>query len=141
MNSTENKTVRITKAMRFEDIKAYLAGNELPHGSTVEDLTAFADNEIALLARKNASGGEKKPTERQTENESIKQDVLDYMASILPNAEGVVPAVTCDDLRKNVEGLKADLNVNRTAALMRQLVNAGKVVRGKAKGKTVFSLA
>lgn len=57
-----NKT-RITKAMRFEDIKALLNGEIVTYGTTVEQAVEFIDKEMGLLARKNS--GDKKPTKTQ----------------------------------------------------------------------------
>ena len=62
-----NKT-RITKAMRFEDIKAMLNGQPVTYGTTTEDAVDFIEYEVALLAKKN-SGENKKQTKTQQENE------------------------------------------------------------------------
>ena len=131
MSTTTTTTKRITKAMRFADIKSLLAGEAVHNGTSVEDALAFIDNEIALLAKKNTS--DKKPTKTQEENENHKAHIIDFLST---QTEGV----TCTDVQKSVVEF-ADFNNQKIAALMRQLVNEGKVVKAMVKGKAMFSLA
>ena len=49
MATTDSKTPRITKAQRFADIKALLAGDDAPNGSTIDDLGAFIDGGSAVI--------------------------------------------------------------------------------------------
>ena len=67
------KKIRITKAQRFEDIKALLTGGEVKHGTTMEIAMTVIDHELELLRKKNSSGGDKKLTPTQQENESLKE--------------------------------------------------------------------
>ena len=46
------KTPRITKAMRFEDIKALLNGQPVSYGTSIEDAVNFIDYEMNLLTKK-----------------------------------------------------------------------------------------
>lgn len=124
-------TKRVTKAQRFEDIKALLSGEAVTYGTTIEDAKAFCDSEISLLAKKNSS--EKKPTKTQEQNEGYKALILDFLRD---KAEGV----TCTDIQKGVAEF-ADFNNQKISALVRQLAEAGKVVKTTAKGKTLVSLA
>lgn len=123
-------TKRITKAMRFEDIKALLNGEDVKHGTSVEDALAFCDSELVLLAKKNTS--DKKPTKTQEENEGYKALILDF----LRGKDGV----TCTEVQKGVPAF-VDFNNQKIAALMRQLCDAGKATKAVVKGKALFSIA
>lgn len=129
MANTTVKAPRITKAMRFEDIKALLSGKAVERTS-VEDALAFIDSELALLAKKNS--GDKKPTATQVENEGHKVKILDFLRE---QTEGK----TCTDIQKGVPEF-ADLNNQKIAALVRQLVDAGLVEKATVKGKSLFSI-
>ena len=93
-------------------------------------LVDFINHEIELLDKKNSA--EKKPTAQQTANDSIKADILDFMA------DGGKYTIT--DLIKSVPSC-ADLTNQRVSALIRQLRDENKVVRTEEKRKAYFSLA
>lgn len=131
MNMATITTKRITKAQRFADIKALLDGEAVTYGTTIEDAKAFCDAEMALLAKKNS--GEKKPTKTQEQNEGYKALILEFLSD---KTEGV----TCTDIQKGVAEF-ADFNNQKISALVRQLADAGKVVKATVKGKTMVSLA
>ena len=124
------KTTRITKAMRFEDIKALLNGQPVTYGTSIEDAVDFIDHEVNLLVRKN-SGESKKPTKTQEENESYKALILDF----LTDKDGV----TCTDVLKGVPAF-SEFSNQKISALMRQLRLQHKVVVNEVKGKSLFSL-
>lgn len=126
--------IRITKAMRFEDIKALLNGETVTYGTTVEQAVEFIDKEMGLLARKNS--GDKKPTKTQQENEKDKVLICDFLANKPEEKKGY----TCTEVIKLVPELN-EFSTQKIAPLMRQLENAGKVVREEVKGKTLFHLA
>lgn len=123
------KTMRITKAMRYTDLKAMLNGEAVTYGTTLADALAFIDKEVSLLAKKNS--GEKKPTKAQEENEGYKALILDYLATC--------ESATCTDILKNVSAL-SDFSNQKISALMRQLRLANKVEVKEVKGKSLFSL-
>lgn len=125
------KTTRITKAMRFEDIKTLLNGQPVTYGTSIEDAVDFIDHEVNLLARKN-SGESKKPTKTQEENESYKALILEF----LTDKNGV----TCTDVLKGVPAF-SEFSNQKISALMRQLRLQHKVVVNEVKGKSLFSLA
>ena len=129
-----NKT-RITKAMRFEDIKAMLNGQPVAYGTTTEDAVDFIEHEVALLAKKN-SGENKKQTKTQQENEKYKVLICDFLANKPEEKKGY----TCTEVIKLVPELN-EFSTQKIAPLMRQLENAGKVAREEVKGKTLFHLA
>lgn len=130
-----NKT-RITKAMRFEDIKALLNGTPVNYGTTVEDAMTFIDHELGLLARKN-SGEDRKQTKTQQENEGYKVLILEYLAAL---PEDKPNGVTCTEIIKGVPEFDG-FTTQKISPLVRQLMLADKVVKTEVKGKALFSLA
>lgn len=145
MNKTENKTPRITKAMRFTDIKALLSGDPVVHGTTVEDAQAFIDNELALLAKKNNAGAEgKKPTPTQIENEEFCAQILEYLGTLAEDD----PGKTCTEILKAIPAIyDKGYGNQKVSALMRAMgpkgtgKYAGRVKSQEVKGKSLFSLA
>lgn len=129
------KTTRITKAMRFEDIKALLNGDTAQYGTTLEDAINFIDHEVELLARKN-SGGDKKQTATQKENEGYKELIVEFLAGLPDDNKGV----TCTEIMKSIPAFK-DFNNQKISALIRQLKLADRVVGEEVKGKSLFRLA
>lgn len=137
MTTTTNKTVRITKAMRFADIKAILMGEVPANGSTLDDACAFIDNELALLSKKNGAKSSK-PTATQIANERFRSLILDFLST---QSEGV----TCTEIAKGVPEL-SEFNNQKVSALMRGLIYdaernpAGQVDKAIVKGKSLFTL-
>ena len=119
MTKTKKPTKRenFTALLNFAEVKANPA------------LVDFINHEIELLDKKNSA--EKKPTAQQTANDGIKTAILEGMA------EGVKYTIT--DLIKNIPEC-ADLTNQRVSALIRQLIDEGKVVRTEDKRKAYFSL-
>lgn len=128
------KTTRITKAMRFEDIKALLNGEAAAYGTTIEEATQFIDHEVDLLARKN-SGENKKQTKTQKENESYKELILEFLATIPEDKVGV----TCTEVIKGVPTFEG-FSTQKISPLMRQLMAANRVDVTEVKGKSLFHL-
>ena len=93
------------------------------------DLVDFANGRIEALDKKSAN---RKPSKAQVENEGVK-------ATILEALEGV-DGITVTDLIKSTDAL-ADFSGQKISALLRQLVEAGKVAKVTEKGKSLFSLA
>lgn len=129
-----NKT-RITKAMRFEDIKAMLNGSPVNYGTTIEDAMTFIDHELGLLARKN-SGEDKEQTKTQQENEGYKAIILEFLAALPEDKIGV----TCTEIIKGVPEFDG-FTTQKISPLVRQLMLADKVVKTESKGKSLFRLA
>lgn len=113
---------KITKAQMLTMIKA------VDGVATNPDMVAFIDHEIELLEKKSAN---KKPTKAQAENESVKAEILEVLTH-----EGA----TVTDIQKKSEVL-GELSNQRVSALLRQLVEVGKVVKTVDKKKSFFSLA
>ena len=90
------------------------------------DEVAFINHELELLARKNETNT-KKLTANQVSNEKLKNDMLDVME---PNV-----SYSVTDVQKML-GLDSN---QKASALLRQLVENGKVVRSEEKRKAYFT--
>ena len=121
MSNTTNST-KVTKRMRFEQIKSLISDNE--------ELVAFIDHEIELLDKKNSRSG--KPTKTQVENEAIKTQIV----SIL---ERVRKPMTVTQLLSESE--LAGLSNQKISALLTQLRESGKVMRTVEKKVAYYSMA
>jgi DNA-binding MarR family transcriptional regulator len=120
-NDTMEKTKKMTKAQMFAQIKA----NYPLTTAEVE----FIDHELALLAKKNSA--EKKPTAQQTANEGIKTAIVEGMEANR--------LYTVTEIIKEISAC-ADMTNQRVSALLRQLVEAGAVVRTEDKRKAYFQV-
>lgn len=135
--ATTEKNVRITKAQRFADIKALLNGEVPVYGTDAATAVEFIDNEIALLAKKNAAKSGKL-TATQQANEGYKTLIVDFLAT-------QPVGVTCTEIAKGIPALN-DFNNQKISALMRSLTYDadknpnGKVDKAVVKGKSLFTL-
>ena len=129
------KTPRITKAMRFEDIKALLNGQPVSYGTSIEDAVNFIDYEMNLLTKKNSSES-KKPTKIQQENEGYKALILEFLATLPDDKDGA----TCTEIIKGVAEFEG-FSTQKISPLVRQLMTADKVIKTEIKGKSLFRLA
>lgn len=120
------KTTKMTKATAWGIVKGIVENSN--HPQTAE-LVAKIDNELALLAKKNSA--EKKPTAQQTANVGIMSAIVEGME---PNR-----LYTVTEIIKSIPAC-ADLTNQRVSALLRQLVEGGKVKRTEDKRKAYFSL-
>ncbi len=126
MTNTNEKTKKMTKKDYFNKLL------EIPAVIENEELTAFVEHELELLANKNKAKGEKKPTERQMQNETFKTEILNFME---PDVK-----YSGSDLIKNITVLNDESN-QRVASLMKQLMEKeGKVERLVEKGKVLWKL-
>ena len=112
-------TTKTTKREYINRILTYVHDEDKP----------YLLNELALLDKK--STAEKKPTAVQVANEGIKADI----------AEGMVANTlyTVTDIQKGIPAC-AELSNQRVSALLRQMVEAGVIVRTEDKRKAYFSL-
>ena len=90
---------------------------------------AYLENELALLDKKAQN---KKATKTQEENVGIKATILEVLATI--------GSGTVTDMQNGNAELSA-LSNQKVSALVRQLVESGKVVKTVEKKKSIFSLA
>ena len=86
---------------------------------------------VEQLDKKNASP--KKLTAQQVKNEELKEVIADFLAD---NAD---TGFTVSDLLKAIAELEGDSN-QHVSALMRQLVEAGKVEKYSEKRRTYFRI-
>lgn len=127
MNTTTTTSKRITKAMRYNEIKALLADRP--------DLVEFIDHELELIANKNkTTNGTKKPTATQTANMGLKAAILDFME--------IGKKYTVSELIKTVPDLNG-MTTSKVSALLRQMRDdvdgaSGEIHRTEEKGKTYF---
>lgn len=95
------------------------------------DLVKFIDHELELLAKKNSA--EKKPTAVQVANEGIKSVIVETLSE---NGG----KMTISEMQKANAEL-GELSNQRISALVRQLLNDGKVERVEEKRKAYFKIA
>lgn len=113
---------KMTKKEMFNQILTHL---------TDADEIAFVEKQIEMLDRK-AGTKSGKPTANQVANEGIKAAIVDAMEAD--------KAYSIADLMAGVEAL-ADLSNQKVSALMKQLVDAGAVVKTYEKRKAFFTKA
>ena len=89
---------------------------------------AYLENELALLNKKAQN---KKATKTQEQNVGIKATILEVLATI---GRGTVTEIQNGNAELSV------LSNQKVSALVRQLVEAGKVVKTVDKKKSIFSL-
>lgn len=122
MANTTTST-KLTKAQKFAMLRA------IPAVAENAMLVEFIDHEVELLSKKNSA--EKKPTAQQVANAGIVTAIIEGME---PNR-----LYTVTEVIKSIPQC-ADLTNQRVSALLRQLVEAGKVKRTEDKRKAYFSL-
>ena len=119
-----------SKKMTKRDYFTILRASYPETASNYDEVIAFIDHELELLAKKNSA--EKKPTAVQIANEGIKSAILEGME---PNR-----LYTITELIKEIPEC-ADMTNQRVSALVRQLKDDGKVERVEEKRKAYFRLA
>lgn len=118
-----NSTPKLTKAQKFAMLRA------IPAVAENAMLVEFIDHEVELLTKKNSA--DKKPTAQQVANAGIATAIVEGME---PNR-----LYTVTEVIKSIPAC-ADLTNQRVSALLRQLVESGKVKRTEDKRKAYFSL-
>ena len=124
----ENK--KITKREYFEMIKSICGDNQ--------DIINFCNHEIELLERKSSKGG---ATKTQTENVKVAEMLIAELVKI-------AKPVTITDLMNTSDIVKEyklengnSLSNQKISAILKQQVDAGKVVKVTDKKKSLFSVA
>lgn len=119
-------TIKITKAMRFEDVKAVLTGESAKY-SSIDELVAFIDRELEMLRAKNARKSTK-PTKEQ-----------EIMAGLLPLVQELVynhpEGITAGDVFKGIDGCSS---TSKATSALHKLIDAGLVRSEKIKGRVNF---
>ncbi len=126
------KNTRITKAQHYADIIAMLNGEKAPNGSTIDQLKEFCTKEIALLAKKNASN-DKRKAEARAKDDILRASVVDFLAT---QKNGI----QVNDILHGVTACNL-LSTSKVTALLKPLLEEGKVVRVEEKGKALYLLA
>ena len=122
---------------KFGAIKSMLEG-KVVEGFSVEQAVEFINERIAITEKKNANGGERKPTATQIANEGIKEQIL----AVLANASA---PMTITEISKKI-GVESNQKISSLVAQMLTIRKGvenpdGKVVRTEVKGKAYFALA
>jgi hypothetical protein len=115
---------KMTKKDYFKVLKEIVKGNERE-----VELVAFIDHEIELLVKKSAKSG---MTETQKANAEIMEKIVDALAVM-------DKPVTVTELQKGFAELDA-LSNQKMSALLKKLVDEGRVVKTIDKKKSLFSL-
>lgn len=122
--------VKITKTQMFEAIKAVIEVSEAPEK---EDMVAFIDHQVELIAGKAAKAKERAAA-KKTEGDVLRAAVQAVLTD---------EAQLIDDITAQVEG--EDVTRSKVTARLTQLVKAGVAVREEIKidksKKTAYRLA
>lgn len=118
----------MTKKENFMAIREIL---ESYTGKSGEELIAFVDNELALLAKKAASP--RKPSARTTENEGFKTEILAFLAA-------ADEPKTIKELQAEMPALEGMSN-QRVSRLLNDLVKAQTVTKEYVKKVPYFGIA
>lgn len=122
---------------KFAGVKAMLKGEKV-EGFTLEQAMEFLDERIAITEKKNANGGDRKPTATQIANEGIKEQILEVLAvAEKPMTNGEIAKAIGSDQPNKVCQLVAQMLTVRKG----EVNPNGKVVRSEVKGKAYFALA
>lgn len=115
---------KMTKKDYFKVLKEIVKGNERE-----VELVAFIDHEIELLVKKSAKSG---LTATQKANAEIMEKIVNALAVM-------DKPVTVTELQKGFAELDA-LSNQKMSALLKKLVDEGRVVKTIDKKKSLFSL-
>lgn len=121
---------KITKREMFAQVIAMAEGREVT--VSAEELIAFAKHEIELLEKK---AGTKSKKEVATDAENAR--LMEVIAETLTGAEN--PMTVSEVMGANAE--LGELSNQKVSALMKKLVDTGRVKKGTEKRKSVFSIA
>ena len=113
-------------AKKMTIVEMYGAIMEKAQGVLSKEEIEFLQSRADLVAKKNAT---RKPTKAQTENEGLKEKILEFMEIDTP--------YTISEIQKGV-GIETN---QKTSALVRQLKDNDLVVRTEVKGKAYFTKA
>ena len=129
---------KMNMVSKFNAVKTLLNG-EAVEGFSIDDALKFLDERIEQVNKKNASGGgERKPTKVQRENEGIKKQIVDYLA-------------TCDE-PVTIASISKAIGIEscqKVSALVSQMLvirknepnPEGCIKRTENKGRAYFELA
>ena len=113
----ENTVKKVTKRDYFAGVRAIV---EASTAANKDELVAFIDREVELLNKRNASRTGK-PTKKQTENEALVEHIYDVLVDLKEAA--TINAI------QDVDETLSDLSGQKVSALLKKLVDAGRVVK------------
>ena len=120
---------KITKKEMFAQVIAMAQGKEV--AVSADEIVAFAEHEIELLEKK-AGTKSKKETANDAENARLMEIIVETLT-------GSEKAMTVSELMTtNVE--LGELSNQKVSALMKKLVDGGRVQKSTEKRKSVFSI-
>lgn len=122
-------TNKMTKREWFAEIKAIVEGAQVDSEKKA-GMVDFIDHEVELLDRKHSKSGQ---TKTQKEN-------LEIMEKIMAALAEVGKPVTITELQ-SANAKMAEFSNQKLSALLKKLVDGGKVVKTQEKKKSYFSVA
>ena len=122
----ENTVKKVTKKDYFAGLKVIVENST---ADNKDELVAFIDREVELLNKRNASRAGK-PTKKQTENNAIVEIIYDTLVSL--NEAATIEAI------KEADVDLAELTPQKISALLKKLVDAGRVVKSYEKKKAYY---
>ena len=122
----ENTVKKVTKRDYFAGIKVII---ENSGAANKDELVAFIDREVELLNKRNASRTGK-PTKKQAENEALVEHIYDVLVDLKEAA--TINAI------QDADEMLSDLSGQKVSALLKKLVDAGRVVKSYEKKKAYY---
>lgn len=120
---------KITKKEMFAQVIAMAQGMEV--SVSADEIVAFAEHEIELLNKK-AGSKSKKETANDAENARLMEVIVETLT-------GSEKAMTVSELMTANAEL-GELSNQKVSALMKKLVDGGRVQKSTDKRKSVFSI-
>ena len=120
---------KITKKEMFAQVIAMAQGMEV--SVSADEIVAFAEHEIELLNKK-AGSKSKKETANDAENARLMEVIVETLI-------GSEKAMTVSELM-TVNAELGELSNQKVSALMKKLVDGGRVQKSTDKRKSVFSI-
>ena len=120
---------KMTKKEWLVEIKAIVETAELDEEQRAE-MTEFINHEVELLEKKHSKSGQ---TKTQKEN-------LEIMEKIMAALAEVGKPITITELQ-NANTEMAEFSNQKLSALLKKLVDGGRVVKTQEKKKSYFSVA
>lgn len=122
-------TNKMTKREWFVEIKAIVESAQVD-GEKKAGMVDFIDHEVELLDRKHSKSGQ---TKTQKENLEIMEKIMTALAE-------VGKPVTITELQSASTEM-AEFSNQKLSALLKKLVDGGRVVKTQEKKKSYFSVA
>lgn len=120
---------KMTKKEWFAEIKAIVEGAQVDSEKKA-GMVDFIDHEVKLLEKKHSKSGQ---TKTQKENMEIMEKIITALAEI-------GKPVTITELQ-NASTEMAEYSNQKLSALLKKLVDSGRVVKTQEKKKSYFSIA